>query len=1455
MSGAEGPSGLDIAVVGMAGRFPGARDVRQLWENLAAGVEAISFFTDEELAASGVGPAERNDPRYVRARGVLADAELFDASLFGFSPREARIMDPQQRVLLECAWEALEDAACDPRRFPGAIGVYAGMSQSTYVFSNLLANPEVMGTVGSLEIHLGNDKDFLAALLSYRLNLRGPSISLSTACSTSLVAVHLACQALLNRECDLALAGGVAVKVPQTIGYRYEQGGIASADGHCRSFDAAASGSVGGSGAGLVVLKRLDDALAGRDVIHALIRGSAINNDGSLKVGFTAPSVEGQAAVILEAQAAAGVGPESIGYVEAHGSGTRLGDPVEVRALTRAFRANTEKSGFCALGAVKSNVGHLDAAAGVTGLIKTVLALENRLIPPSLHYEQENPEAPFGSTPFFVARQAIPWAPGAAPRRAGVNSFGMGGTNAHVVLEEAPAREASGPSREWQVLVLSAASAAALEAATDRLAAHLEAHPGQELADVAYTAQVGRQALRHRRALVCSDRAEAAAALASRDPRRLLSGSQGAAGRPVAFLLSGVGDHYPGMARGLHEAEAVFRDELDTCARILRPLLGLDVRDLLLATADDGAAGERGAAAGGGPDLRAMLGRRGEERGESPLDRTAVLQPAVFAVEYALAKLWESWGVVPSALLGYSLGEYVAACLAGVFSLEDALRVVAERARLLAALPPGAMLAVPLAEAEVAPRLGGHLSLAAINAPALSVVAGPVAAVEELASRLAAEGIACRFLPTTHAFHSAMVEPAAEPFARFLAGIPLRPPRVPYVTNVTGGWVTDAEATDPAHWVRHLRQPVRFAAGLRTLASPPAPVLLEVGPGQGLSTLAHQQGDEGGDRVVVASLRPAYDPRPDLAWLLGAVARLWLAGVDVDWEAFHRGERRNRVPLPAYPFERQRHWVDPVRPAAARAPAALEAVTGPAELEPARPAAFPDGAARHPRPDLRNAYVAPRTATEATAAALWQELLGVEPVGVHDSFFELGGHSLLAPRLLLRLERLCGVTVPLARLLAEPTVAELARAVDAGRQAVEPGAGAAPVDLPAEAVLDAAIRPELPAGGGPGGPAEVMLTGATGFLGAFLLRALVEQTGARVHCLVRAGDAGEGRRRIRRNLASLGVEVPDERIVPVPGDLARPRWGLPEEEFRALAGRVEAVYHSGAWVNFTYPYAALKPANVLGTEEALRLAALGRAKPLHFVSTLAVFAPGGTAGGAAGLEGPPPADTAGLQGGYPQSKWVAERLVALGHERGIPVTLHRPGAISGDSRRGACNPRDLVWSFLKGCLEMQAAPDVDALFDPIPVDYLARAIVHLGRRPESRGETFHYFNHHPIAWREVFRIARSLGYPLRFLPPVEWHRELMAAVEAPGGNALTPFWPLLRQGPPGADAEAPGTSPEEAARPAAPRFDDRNTVRGLAGSGIVCPPVDRALIELYLAHFLASGFLPAPAGQLSPVVE
>jgi len=916
-----------VAVVGMAGRFPKAADLDALWTNLSTGTECISFFTAEELAAAGVDPATIARPDFVKAHGALDGVEQFDADFFDLTPREAEVLDPQKRFLLECAWEALENAGFDPARPPGPVALFSGVSSSTYLFNNVLANPAVTAAAGYSQIALGSEKDFLATLISYKLNLQGPSVTVQTACSTSLVAVHLACQSLLGYQCDLALAGGVSVKVPQQSGYVYQKGGIMSPDGHCRAFDARAAGTITGSGAGMVVLRRLEDALAGGDRIWAVIRGSAMNNDGAAKMGYSAPSVEGQSKVIATALALAEVDAESISYVEAHGSGTPLGDPIEVAALDRVFRRRTARRGFCALGSIKTNIGHLDAAAGVAGLIKTVLALAHRQIPPSLNFTEPNPQIDFAASAFYVNTALAEWT-STGPRRAGVSSFGVGGTNVHVVLEEAPAAAPSTPTRGWELLLLAARTESALESATDRLAAHLRAHPEQELGDVAYTLQTGRRGFACRRAVLCRSREEAAAALELRSPRQVWSGlvgraagaaeAPGAGGRRVTFLFSGLGDHYAGMARGLYASSPAFRGELDRCLEIGRGL-GLDLRNALFPegpAAEDAAAAEEGS-------LRRMLGRAGEEvAAPDALERTLLAQPAVFAVEMALAGALRELGVQPESMIGYSLGEYTAACLAGVFSLEDALRVVALRARWIEELPAGGMLAVPLSEEAVAPLLGGGLCLAAANGPEVSVVAGPAAEVDALGERLAAEGLAVRRLRTSHAFHSRMMEPVRERLAQLLAGVRLQPPELPFVSNVTGTWIRPEEAVDPAFWARHLCQTVRFSEGLSELLREPARVFVEVGPGTSLSSLLLQHPASGHGRVAVPVLRHSWDRQPDEAFLLAGLGKLWIAGVEIEGAVLHAGERRCRVPLPTYPFERRRFWIDPALAAVRRPPVA-----------------------------------------------------------------------------------------------------------------------------------------------------------------------------------------------------------------------------------------------------------------------------------------------------------------------------------------------------------------------------------------------------------------------------------------------------------------------------------------------------------------------------------------------------
>lgn len=890
-----------IAIVGMAGRFPGARNLAEFWRNLRDGVESIRDRSDAELIAAGASQEELTNADYVRRAAILDDVPMFDASFFGLSPRDASIMDPQHRHFLECAWEALEDAGHPPQRFEGSIGVFAGSGMNSYLIHNLLANRKLLESAGLFQLkQTGNDKDVLATRVSYQLDLRGPSINVQTACSTSLVAVHLACQSLLNQECDMALAGGVTIEIPHGRGYVYREGEILSRDGHCRAFDASSSGTVFGSGLGIVALRRLDDAVEDGDSIHAVILGSAINNDGARKVGYLAPSVEGQAEVIAEALEFAGVKADEISYVETHGTGTVVGDPIEVRALTQAFRRSTTRTGFCGFGSLKTNIGHLDAAAGVAGLIKTVLALEHRQVPPSLHFKKLNPHIELKESPLFVNERLSGWPPTESPRRAGVTSLGIGGTNAHVVLEEAPRVRIERQAKPFELLTVSAKTEAAADAAVSRLVTHIHEHPELSLCDVAFTCQIGRHAFAHRRALVVENTIEAIAGFASAPPSPDVSGVAARSAPGIVFMFSGQGSQYVNMGREGYRHEKIFRETLDTCAAQLQQYLGIDLLQAMYPAED------------------------GDHSAAAKLDETWLTQPALFSIEYALACWWMSLGVQPTAMVGHSIGEYVAACLAGVMSLEDALAMVAYRGRLIFGMPCGSMLAVPLAPGEL--RLDGSLTVAAINNPRASVVSGPTPEIAALEEKLTKQSVASRRLHTSHAFHSKMMDPILGTFEERMRGIRLSAPKIPYLSNVSGTWIKADEATDPAYWARHIRQTVRFSDALAELMRKPEQVYLEVGPSNALSSLARQQG--GVSTRACQSLPHPRETGSDFRFALRTLGQLWVWGVEPDWPKLHAPGSTQRVCLPTYPFEHQKYWVEPdrTRPVFAASP-----VSAPAE--------------------------------------------------------------------------------------------------------------------------------------------------------------------------------------------------------------------------------------------------------------------------------------------------------------------------------------------------------------------------------------------------------------------------------------------------------------------------------------------------------------------------------------------
>jgi len=900
-----------IAIIGMAGRFPGADNISEFWDLLNKGESGIRTLSDEELLAAGVPETTFKDPNYVRAYASFTDPTAFDAQFFGYAPREAELIDPQHRVFLECAWSALEDAGYDSQQYDGTIGVYGGAALNSYLV-NLYANPAVRESISPVQAVVNNVVGLMPTRVSYHLDLTGPSCGIQTGCSTSLVAIHTACQSLLHHECDIALAGGVTISSATPQGYTYQAESIASPDGRCRAFDHQGQGTVFGNGVGIVVLKRLQAALSEGDHIYAIVKGSAINNDGADKVNLIAPSVSGQAAVIRSALENAGVDSHTIDYVEAHGTGTPLGDPIEVAALNQAFstEASSKEPQHCALGSVKTNLGHLDAAAGAAGFIKTVLALQHKTLPASLNYTQPNAKIDFQNGPFAVNQQRTPWPENSSnrntPKRAGVSSFGMGGTNAHAILEEAPERCQASTARPWQLVMLSAKTPTALDTATQNLATYLQHHPETSIADVAYTLQIGRRAWPHRRFYLCETTADAVAKLKD-DSTASVPGTSSAIAttidKSVVFMFSGQGSQHIDMARGLYETEPTFKQTVDDCAAILTEH-GIDLLGMIYPTALS-------------KGKTSAKGKTPEASPSDTLRRTDGAQPALFAIEYALAKLWTSWGIEPQALIGHSIGEYVAACIARIFTLRDALFLIVQRGQLMQRCQPGYMLSV-LADLEtIKTQLPADAEIAVINGPKNCVVSGPTPVIQKLQQQLEAENIPSHLLATSHAFHSAMMEPALAEFTQALQKITISPPQIDIISNVTGTWLEDAEATSVDYWVRHLRHTVCFSQGVTTLLTLPNPILLEVGPGHTLAKLAQQHvlahnsahADKQSNAQVIQSLPHPRESKPDTATLMTALGKLWLAGVPIQWAQVYKGESRHRLSLPTYPFERQSYWV------------------------------------------------------------------------------------------------------------------------------------------------------------------------------------------------------------------------------------------------------------------------------------------------------------------------------------------------------------------------------------------------------------------------------------------------------------------------------------------------------------------------------------------------------------------
>ncbi|MGE5341276.1 MAG: amino acid adenylation domain-containing protein [Candidatus Omnitrophota bacterium] len=1015
----------EVAVIGMAGRFPGASNIDELWENLKNGVESITFFSRSELEASGADETLINHPNYVNAAGILQGIEYFDASFFGYTPLEAEIMDPQIRIFHECAWQALEDAAYDPGSYPGSIGLYAGAAFNFQWEQLCLFSGKAVALGFLTTLNLMN-KDFMNTRVAYKLNLKGPSAFIQTACSTSLTAIHMAYRALLAGECDMALAGGVSITDLKPQGYIYEEGMILSPDGHCRAFDAQGKGTLPCSGIGIVVLKKLKNAINDRDHIVAVIKGSGLNNDGNRKAGYTAPSVEGQAEAIRAAFAMARVSPESISYVEAHGTATPLGDPVEIDALKLAFNL-TGKTKTCAIGSVKTNFGHLDAAAGVAGFIKTVLALNHRQIPPSLFFETPNPNIDFDNSPFEVNTRLTPWEPrNGLPLRAGVSSFGIGGTNVHVILEEyqgapfikaAPWTPAKIFVQTFSIFVLSAKTQSALDQMTENIVGYLEKNPDADISDIAYTLHVGRKLFPYRKMVVCADAQDAIRELTNVNSPKVKSLHSKEEKKAPVFMFPGIGAQYVNMAQGLYQSQPTFRETVDRCFAILKPLMNVDLNDILYPSTPDAS---------------------------SPIDRFENAQAVIFTIEYALARLLMQWGIQPHAMIGYSLGEYTAACLAGVFSLDDALAIIVKRGQLIAALPTGTMLSVPMTAQELMPLLTNDISMAIDNGPSC-IVAGPDTALDQFQHQLKEKRCLCMKVPNSHAIHSRMMEPVLDRFDTFLRSITFHPPRIPYISNLTGQWITVHDATDPAYWCRHLSQTVQFAAGIERLKQEPNTLFLEVGPGRDLSTLLTRYKDENA-QPVFNLIRPAQQPIPDDYYLLNKIGQLWLHGVPIDWNAFHAGQDRHRLSLPTYPFTRQRFWFDETLIRFVRALCAgknLESILPGLTSLPSASSVSQEKtetteetvtARFNQRSELSTPYTPSVNDTQRILIDIWETFFGIAPVGIDDDFFELGGDSIKAIALRSRIHKELQVEVPVPEFFKQETLKKLAAYVDNERK-------------------------------------------------------------------------------------------------------------------------------------------------------------------------------------------------------------------------------------------------------------------------------------------------------------------------------------------------------------------------------------------------------------------------------------
>jgi thioester reductase-like protein len=1396
-----------IAIVGIGCRLPG--DVTtpdEFWRLLSAGIDATTDVPGDRWDVDRYFDADPDVPgkMYVRRGGFLRDITSFEPEIFDISPREAEGLDPQQRLLLEVAWEALEDAGIAPDRLgTSATGVFVGLCFDDYARRSVNSgDPERIDAYTAL----GSCRSVAAGRIAYVLGLQGPAMQLDTSCSSSLVALHLACQSLRTGECDRALVGGANVICAPEANIAFSKLRALAPDGRCKTFDASADGYARGEGCGMVVLRRLSDALADGDHIRAVVRATALNHDGRSN-GLTAPNGAAQEAVIRTALKQAGLEPEQVSYVEAHGTGTPLGDPVEVLALARAYRrrrtaADAAPIPSLLVGSVKTNVGHLEGAAGVTGLIKTVLALERGQIPPHLHYHTPNPHIPWAELAVTVPSALTPWPANDQPRRAGLSAFGMSGTNAHVILEEAPAPVSTASSSPAaaptaHVVALSARTETALLEVARRQADAFETMPAARVADACATLNTGRATHPWRIGVAGADATAIAAALraaAAGQRAPWLSAGRVIGPSRVGFLFSGQGAQYPHMTRELFDTAPVFRAAMERAARAS----GLPLLDVLYGSGD----------------------------GEAVHD-TRWTQPAIVAVGWALAELWRSWGVVPAAVMGHSVGEIAAACVAGVIDIESAMRLAVARGEAMQTrMPVGAMTAVRAPEERVRALVadtGIAVSIASVNGPRATVVAGPVDAVSAFEASCTAASVESRRLATSRAFHSPDCDAALPALALAAASLTLSPASVPLIANVSGAVADDHYGTAD-YWSRHAREPVQFSRGIAAMHALGCTDFLEVGPSPVLVPMA--KGLAAVDAQLWVSLQPGQS---DALRMRATAAAMWVRGAIAELSAIDRGRPTRRCPMPVTPFVRRRYWIEPVTPV----------FTG--DHAPAG-AASDDAATAPVRQGLRDSIVAASPEQQAVLVERYVRdlvagVLRIAPADLRldQPLHELGFDSLMLVEIETGIRKELEVDLPVQG-LAQESAAAMVHALVAALTAGE-RAATRREDYLADATLDPDVRGQ--AGRPSLVPTALLVTGTTGFLGAFLLDALARRTNARLVCLVRARTAADGFERVHENLDRYGLWTPDlaARLDIVTGDLSEPRFGLSESDFQALGRRVDAIYNNGAQVSYVATYPDLRASHVGGTREALRLASIGRATAVHHVSSIAAFESSAYRG-ATMSERTPPVEGSGIHLAYSQCKWVSEAIAREASTREMPITLYRPSLISGHSVSGAWNTNDFLCRMLKGIVRMGAAPaDLDLLLDFSPVDYVAESLAYLSMQPGAAGEAFHLHHPQPLHWRDFVGIIATLGYGVQAVDYGRW----VAEIERRRDDALYPLLPFFRHRwqPDGL------TYIELNQRAHRPALNCDLTVSRLSAAGIVCAPLDHVLFARYFSYLSRVGFLDA----------